>query len=200
VGSAASARLGDEDPPYVLFICQDQEQRDLFMTAADHELTGYRWHATAPDQHRYLGRQRVLFATEIDIHQDRLEARRLAPNRPAEADNSRPDTEIRGVKLPGPLTDAQGETHKERRSNPRNKPSIPRSRPTRPPAGRRREARTFGAKNYFVSTVGRPESRGCGGAPWPVKSATNWLKPSHAAWWNCSSRPSAREPDREVRN
>jgi hypothetical protein len=110
VGSAASARLGDEDPPYVLFICQDQEQRDLFMTAADHELTGYRWHATAPDQHRYLGRQRVLFATEIDIHQDRLEARRLAPNRPAEADNSRPDTEIRGVKLPGPLTDAQGET------------------------------------------------------------------------------------------
>ena len=110
VGSAASARLGDEDPPYVLFICQDQEQRDLFITAADHELTGYRWDATAPDQHQYLGRQRVLFATEIDIHQGRLEARRLAPNPLAEADNSRPDTEIRGVKLPGPLNDTQRET------------------------------------------------------------------------------------------
>ena len=43
------ARLGDNDPPYVLFICQDQYQRDLFMTAADHELAGYRRHPTAPD-------------------------------------------------------------------------------------------------------------------------------------------------------
>jgi hypothetical protein len=80
------------------------------MTAADHELAGYRRHPTAPDQRQYLGRQRVLFATEIDIHQGRLEARRLAPNPLAEADNSRPDTEIRGVKLPGPLNDPQRET------------------------------------------------------------------------------------------
>ena len=42
------ARLGDEDPPYVLFICQDPDQRDLFMAAADHELTGYRWHPATP--------------------------------------------------------------------------------------------------------------------------------------------------------
>jgi hypothetical protein len=66
-GAAAFARLGDEDPPYVLFICQDSDQRDLFMAAADHELTGYRWHPTGPDQRQYLGRQRMLFATEIDI-------------------------------------------------------------------------------------------------------------------------------------
>jgi hypothetical protein len=98
---AGFARLGDEDPPYVLFICQDQEQRDLFITAAEHELTGYRWHATAPDQHQYLGRQRVLFATEIDIHQGRLEARRLAPNPPAETNSVRSQNEIRRVKLPG---------------------------------------------------------------------------------------------------
>jgi hypothetical protein len=59
--------------------CQDSEQRDLFMAAADHELTGYRWHPSDPGQHRYLGRQRILFATEIDIHQGPLEARRLGP-------------------------------------------------------------------------------------------------------------------------
>jgi hypothetical protein len=81
------------------------------MTAADHELTGYRWHPSAPDQHQYPGRQRVLFATEIDIHEGRPEARRLAPHPSAEPNSISPETEIRGVKLPGPLNDTQRETH-----------------------------------------------------------------------------------------
>jgi hypothetical protein len=30
----------DGDRPFVIFICQDEDQRDRFMIAADHELTG----------------------------------------------------------------------------------------------------------------------------------------------------------------
>jgi hypothetical protein len=100
---ASFARLGDNDPPYVLFICQDSEQRDLFMAAADHELTGYRWHPSDPGQHQYLGRQRILFATEVDIHQGKLEARRLAPYPPRHPARRCETGQIRGVKLPGPV-------------------------------------------------------------------------------------------------
>jgi hypothetical protein len=69
---------GRETPPFVLFVCQDDEQRDLFLDAADRQLTGHRWHPdVAPDRYEYLGRQRMLFATEVDAHAGVLEARRL---------------------------------------------------------------------------------------------------------------------------
>jgi hypothetical protein len=42
-------RYGDiQRPPYVLFVCQDDDQREQFLTAADRELTGHRWHASGP--------------------------------------------------------------------------------------------------------------------------------------------------------
>ena len=37
------------EAPYVLFICQDQTQRDDFLACADRELTAHLWH---PSQHR----------------------------------------------------------------------------------------------------------------------------------------------------
>ena len=68
-----------ENPPFVLFICQDDVQRDLFLTAADRELTGHRWHPDIdPEEHEYIGRQRILFASEIDAHNGLLAAQRLA--------------------------------------------------------------------------------------------------------------------------
>lgn len=63
----------------MLFVCQDAEQRDLFLHAADTQLSGYRWHPDAPpDQYDYVGRQRILFATEVDAHAQAMEARRVA--------------------------------------------------------------------------------------------------------------------------
>jgi hypothetical protein len=64
--------------PFVLFVCQDEAQRDLFLAAADRELVGHRWHPDVePEQHEYVGRQRILFAAEVDAHDGLLAARRL---------------------------------------------------------------------------------------------------------------------------
>jgi hypothetical protein len=69
---------GRETPPFVLFVCQDNQQRDLFIDAADRQLGGHRWHPDVSlDRYEYVSRQRVLFATEVDVHNGVLEARRL---------------------------------------------------------------------------------------------------------------------------
>lgn len=67
-----------EAPPFVLFICQDTAQREQFLAAADRELTGHRWHPSAPpERHDYAGRRRILFALEHDAHAGVLEAWKL---------------------------------------------------------------------------------------------------------------------------
>lgn len=64
-----STLRGRTSPPFVLFICQDAEQRDLFVEAADRDLGCHLWHPDVlRDEHEYVGRQRVLFATERDAH------------------------------------------------------------------------------------------------------------------------------------
>jgi hypothetical protein len=66
----------DGERPFVIFICQDEDQRDRFLTAADRELTGQLWHpSTASDEKVYIGRRRVIFACEPDMHLGRLEGR-----------------------------------------------------------------------------------------------------------------------------
>jgi hypothetical protein len=68
-----------ETPPFALLVCQDEEQRDSFLGAADCQLTGTVWHPdVAPDRYEHVGRQRILFATEIDAHASVLEALRVA--------------------------------------------------------------------------------------------------------------------------
>lgn len=87
------------EPPFVLFICQDQHQREQFMAAADRELTGHRWHPSAPpDRYEYGGRRGILFALERDMHGELLEAWRL-PAFPPEHPNR--VAEVRRVRLPG---------------------------------------------------------------------------------------------------
>jgi Protein of unknown function (DUF5131) len=39
-----------ESLPYVVFVCQDEEQREEFVAADDRELTGHRWHPTVPPE------------------------------------------------------------------------------------------------------------------------------------------------------
>jgi Replication-relaxation len=73
----------DEEPPFVVFVCQDERQRELFMRAADSELTGHHWHPSIdPEQHEYVGRRRILFALDRDAHAGSLEVWRL-PKFPA---------------------------------------------------------------------------------------------------------------------
>ncbi len=65
-------------PPWVLFICQTQLQREAFLATADRELTGHRWHPSAPpERYEYVGRRRILFAVEHDAHSGHAEAWRL---------------------------------------------------------------------------------------------------------------------------
>jgi DNA-binding Lrp family transcriptional regulator len=88
-----------DNPPYVLFICQDGSQRELFMAAADHELTGHRWHPSlGADDDEYVGRRRMLFTLERDLHAGALDAWRL-PAFPPDHPNRVP--EVRRVRLPG---------------------------------------------------------------------------------------------------
>jgi hypothetical protein len=64
--------------PFVVFICQDPDQRAQFLAAADRELTGHRWHPSAPpERHEYVGRRHIFFAIEQDAHAGALEAWRL---------------------------------------------------------------------------------------------------------------------------
>jgi hypothetical protein len=98
-------RFGDRTkPPFVLFICQDDAQRDDFLARADHELTGHRWHPSRPsDEHEYIGRRHILFCDERDIHLRRPQARRLPPYPPKHPARRGSGAEIRGVRLPGRL-------------------------------------------------------------------------------------------------
>lgn len=93
------------NPPYVLFICQDAAQRDTFLAAADRELTGHRWHPSRPpSDHDHVGRRRVLFACEPDLHMGRVEARRLPPWPPNHPARRGCEADVRGVNLPLPTT------------------------------------------------------------------------------------------------
>lgn len=86
-------------PPFVLFVCQDANQRDQFLAAADRELTGHRWHPNAPlSEHEHTGRRHIVFATEIDAHQGAHQAIRV-PSYPA-GHPLREDA-FRRVRLPG---------------------------------------------------------------------------------------------------
>jgi hypothetical protein len=90
------------DPPYILFVCQNKAQRDDFLARAEQELTGYRWHPShSAEQEQYVGRRRILFCDERDIHDRHLEARRLPPYPPGHSARRGQDAEVRGVRLPG---------------------------------------------------------------------------------------------------
>jgi hypothetical protein len=94
-------RFGDaEEPPFVLFICQDQHQREHFMAAADRELKGHHWHPSVPpERHEYTGRRQMLFALERDMHAGSHDAWRL-PVFPPDHPHRTPD--VRYARLPNP--------------------------------------------------------------------------------------------------
>ena len=93
--------FADGPLPHVLFVCQDAEQRDRFLNAADRELTGEHWHPSARCEAKsYVGRRRTLFAREVDAHKGRLEAMQLPAEPPCDW-KERSDSRVRRVRLPG---------------------------------------------------------------------------------------------------
>jgi hypothetical protein len=93
------------EPPWVLFVCQDEHHRDKFLAAADHDLTGRLWHPSAtPSETHYPGRRRILFACEADAHANVLEAHRLPGFPPREPGRRGTANAARRVRLPGPGT------------------------------------------------------------------------------------------------
>jgi hypothetical protein len=99
---AALAQHGDHAmAPYVVFICQDQQQRQAFMHAADYELTGHR--IAEPSMNNpptYPGRRHTVFVTELDMHKGVLNAARL-PSFPPESSHRDDENRVRRVRLPG---------------------------------------------------------------------------------------------------
>jgi hypothetical protein len=87
------------EPPVVIFVCQDNEQRATFINAADRWLTGHIWHPSdRADDHRYVGRDQILFTTELDMHTGEVVAWRV-PERPS--GHRRDEAQgPRGVRLP----------------------------------------------------------------------------------------------------
>ncbi len=78
-------------PPFVLFVCQDEEQRDLFLDAADGHLCGHHWHPDVDaDGWPHPARQRILFASERDAHGGSALAHRV-PAVPAGHAGRRPE-------------------------------------------------------------------------------------------------------------
>jgi len=91
----------------VIFICQAQQQRQTFMHAADHELTGHRAaHNSTDDAPSYPGRSNILFVTELDMHKGDLEAARLPPHPPGHPKRQASNSRVRRIQLPAARADS----------------------------------------------------------------------------------------------
>jgi hypothetical protein len=69
------------------------------LTGASAEIVSHPSHPS--EEHQYVGRRRILFCDERDIHHRQLEARRLPPYPPGHPARNGRDAEIRAVRLPG---------------------------------------------------------------------------------------------------
>jgi len=98
--------LGDlDEPPVVVFICQDEDHCRQFLTAADRELTGYIGYPTVHrDRYDYAGRRRIVFAIETDMHAGAARAwhvPRFPRSRYHDDDENDGDRAASCVRLPG---------------------------------------------------------------------------------------------------
>ena len=87
----------DRRPPYVVFVCQNEHQREQFVEAADYELTGHQMPPSGSwDRAVYVGRRRIVFAVEHDAHAGGLDAWRLPAFPP---DHPRRESLLQRVRL-----------------------------------------------------------------------------------------------------
>lgn len=90
-------QVGYAPVPYVIFVCQDEDQLDQFLHAADYELTGHH-DCLDYNRDRFVGRNRILFAVEKDMHAGYLDAWRV-PAVPRDHPNPEKHSHIRSVGL-----------------------------------------------------------------------------------------------------
>ncbi len=89
-------------PPFVIFVCQNEHQRDRLLAASEYELTGYHCYSSrVTDEQAYVGRSRVLFAIDSDMHAGDVRAGRVS-GFPPEHRNRGEEHSMRQVRLPGP--------------------------------------------------------------------------------------------------
>lgn len=87
---------GQPSTPFVVFVCQDDDQRATFLDVADRELTGHLWHPSdGLGRHEYVGCDHVLFSTERDIHDGARKALRV-PGLPRDHPGRASDDAARG--------------------------------------------------------------------------------------------------------
>ena len=73
-----SPYAGAERPPWIVFVCQNAEQRDRFLHSADQEITGTTLGAEHDaDGPEFPCRRRLLFVSEASMHAGQAIARRL---------------------------------------------------------------------------------------------------------------------------
>jgi hypothetical protein len=85
-----------ERPPWVIFVCQDAEQQELFLRSAHRQVTGRL--VDVQGQVRFPGRERLLFLDEKDMHAGEAVAHRLPSDPQARLDAGQPPAVVR---LPG---------------------------------------------------------------------------------------------------
>jgi hypothetical protein len=89
----------------VIFICQDEDHCRQFLSAADRELTGHLWHPNVGwERCEYVGRRRLVFAIEPDMHSGLARAWRVPRfprSRYYEGEDDRSERAARCVRLPG---------------------------------------------------------------------------------------------------
>jgi hypothetical protein len=92
----------DSEPPMVIFVCQDIEHCELFLKAADHELTGHHWRPSeTPVPEHFIGRRKIVFATEADMHDGDAVAYRVPAYPPGVLRRDDEDALFRRGRLPG---------------------------------------------------------------------------------------------------
>lgn len=84
-----------DELPYVVFVCQDRDHCEQFLTAADRSSVASEREARGPCISR---RQRVLFAVESDVHRGQVSAWRVPSLPPGHQTR---DSQVRGLHLPG---------------------------------------------------------------------------------------------------
>lgn len=101
--------------PWIVFVCQDADQRDRFLAHADQEVTGRLWEAAeGAGEHEFAGRRRMLFVSEADVYEGQAIAHRLPDLPPGHPTREGSAFAARTVRLPGAR--ASGEVEMQRKA------------------------------------------------------------------------------------
>ncbi len=103
--------------PWVVFVCQNEDQRDRFLVQADQEVTGRLWEVgEGSGEQEFAGRHRMLFVSEGDVYEGRAVAHRLPALPPGHPAREGSALDARVVRLPGTGVAGEGDEEMQRRA------------------------------------------------------------------------------------